>query len=168
MDSRPPDNSQHDGFLTGEWKRSFDDRFRITLPSEIAEPITDTAGDTILAKERYGCLSLWRAADWQKRIDDGVGLIRQKIHAGRMEQRFSDVQRLGRLLSTRFKTVRLANRSRLVIPEGFREFLDVPASGEVMLVGAVICVELWNPKAWQECLKQEMPEFGPLFKELSG
>jgi MraZ protein len=168
MDSKTPDNSQHNGFLTGEWKRSFDDRFRITLPSEIAEPITDAAGDTILAKERYGCLSLWRAADWQKRIDDGVGLIRQKIHAGRMEQRFSDVQRLGRLLSTRFKTVRLANRSRLVIPEGFREFLDVPASGDVMLVGAVICVELWNPKAWQECLKQEMPEFGPLFKELTG
>ena len=102
------------------------------------------------------------------RIDDGVSLIRQKIQTGRMEQRFSDVQRLGRLLSTRFKTVRLANRSRLVIPEGFREFLEVPASGEVMLVGAVICVEIWNPKAWQECLKLEMPEFGPLFKELSG
>ena len=137
MDSSSSDYNLKEGFLTGEWKRSFDDRFRLTLPTEMAEAITDPAGDTILAKERYGCLSLWRAADWQKRIDDGVSLIRQKITAGRMEQRFSDVQRLGRLLSTRFKTVRLANRSRLVIPEGFREFLDVPASGEVMLVGAV-------------------------------
>lgn len=156
-----------ESFLTGEWKRSLDDRFRLTLPQEMADAVTDEAGDSILAKERYGCLSLWRAVDWQKRIDDGVNLIRQKIQAGRMEERYSDVQRLGRLLSTRFKTVRLANRSRLVLPEGYREFLDVPASGDVMVVGAVICVEIWNPKAWQECLKQEMPEFGPLFKELS-
>jgi MraZ protein len=63
--------------------------------------------------------------------------------------------------------VRLANRSRLVIPEGFREFLDVACESEVMLVGAAICVEIWNPQAWLELLRQEMPAFGVLFKDLS-
>ncbi|MBI5760954.1 MAG: division/cell wall cluster transcriptional repressor MraZ [Planctomycetales bacterium] len=154
-------------FVTGEFKRVIDDRFRITLPTELAEPISDANGDVIVAKERHGCLSLWKAADWQQRIDDGVGLIRQKITTGRMEQRYGDVQRLGRLLSTRSRIVRLANRSRLVVPEGFREFLDVPPNGEVMLIGAAICVEIWNPQAWLELLRQEMPAFGPLFKELS-
>lgn len=154
-------------FVTGEFKRVIDDRFRITLPAELAEPISDANGDVIVAKERQGCLSLWKAADWQQRVDDGVGLIRQKITTGRMEQRFGDVQRLGRLLSTRSRIVRLANRSRLVVPEGFREFLDVPPNGEVMLIGAAICVEIWNPQAWLELLRQEMPAFGPLFKELS-
>jgi MraZ protein len=154
-------------FLSGEFKRVVDDRYRITLPPELAEPITDKAGDVIIAKERAGCLSLWQAADWQQRIDDGVGLIRQKIQAGRLEQKWGDVQRLGRLLSTRSRTVRLANRARLVIPEGFREFLDVPCEGEVMLIGAAICVEIWNPLAWLELLRQEMPAFGGLFKELS-
>ena len=108
------------------------------------------------------------AYDWQRRIDDGVSLIRQKIAAGRMEQRWNDVQRLGRLLSTRYSPVKLANRSRLLIPEGFREFLDVPAGQDVMVVGAVICVEVWNPAAWLEQLKHDMPEFSGLFKELSG
>jgi MraZ protein len=154
-------------FLSGEFKRVIDDRYRITLPPELAEPITDAEGDVIVAKEQAGCLSLWRAADWQQRIDDGVGLIRQKMQAGRLEQKWGDVQRLGRLLSTRSRTVRLANRSRLVIPEGFREFLDVPGEGEVMLVGAAICVEIWNPQAWLELLRLEMPGFGVLFKELS-
>ena len=83
-----------------------------------------------------------------------------------MEQRWGDVQKLGRLLSTRSRTVQLAKRSRLLIPEGFREFLDVPAGGDVMVVGAVICVEIWNPTAWLETLRNEMPEFGSLFKEL--
>jgi MraZ protein len=61
----------------------------------------------------------------------------------------------------------LANRARLVVPEGFREFLDVPAGSDVMLVGASICVEIWNPQAWLDYLCGEMPEFGPLFKDLA-
>lgn len=154
-------------FITGEVKRTIDDRFRITLTPEMAEAVTDESGETILAKERYGCLSLWRAADWQQRINDGIGLIRQKIQAGRMEQKWGDVQRLGRMLSTRHRTVKLANRSRILIPEGFREFLDVAPNQDVMLVGAVICVEIWNPQAWLETLKHDMPEFGLLFRELT-
>ena len=121
-----------------------------------------------MAKERYGCLSLWKAADWQQRLDDGVSLIRDKIVKGRMEQRWDEVQRLGRLLSTRSASVKLANRSRLLIPEGFREFLNVDRNQDVMVVGAVICIEIWNPQAWMEQLREDMPAFGSLFKELSG
>lgn len=154
-------------FITGEWKRVMDDRYRVTLPSEVATWVTDEAGDTILSKERPGCLSLWRAAEWQAREEAGISLIRQKIQAGRLEQRWTDVQRMGRLLSTRSRTVRLANRSRLVIPEGFREFLEAPPEGEIIVVGAVICLELWNPRHWLEHLRQEMSDFGTLFRQLS-
>ena len=154
-------------FISGEVRRMLDERFRLSLPPEMAAGVTDDDGQTIVAKERYGCLSLWRAQDWQSRIDDGVSLIRQKIAAGRMEQKWNDVQRLGRLLATRSTTTKLANRSRLLIPEGFREFLDVPAGQDVMVVGAVICVEVWNPTAWLEQLKQDMPLFSDMFKELS-
>jgi MraZ protein len=154
-------------FITGETRRTIDDRFRITLPPEMAAAVTDDAGESILVKEQFGCLSLWRAAEWQKRLDDGVSLIRQKIDAGRMEQRWGEVQRLGRLLSTRSQTVKLANRSRLLIPDTCREFLDVGINQEVVIVGAVICIEIWNPQAWQEILRQEMPEFGPLLQRLS-
>lgn len=153
-------------FLQGEVRRTIDDRFRITLPPEMVGGISDEDGNSILTKERYGCLSLWRAEEWQSRMDRGVAVIRSKIEAGAMDQRWSEVQRLGRLLSTRSRPVQLANRSRLLVPEGFREFLDVPAGQDVMIVGAVICVEIWNPQAWLETLRQDMPEFGTMFKEL--
>lgn len=156
-----------DSFITGEARRTIDDRFRITLPADLAELVADSDGNCILAKERAGCLSLWKASDWQKRIDDGVAILRLRMQAGKMESRWSEVQRLGRLLSTRSRTVTLTNRSRLLIPEGFREFLDVPVNQDVMIVGAAICVEIWNPAAWLETLRQDMPEFGPLFTDLS-
>lgn len=153
-------------FIQGELKRTIDDRFRITLPSEMAQAVTDADGQTIITKERSGCISLWSADEWQSRQDRGVDVIRSKIEAGAMDQRWEDVQRLGRLLSTRSRTVQLANRSRLLIPEGFREFLNVPAGDDVMIVGAVICVEIWNRDSWLEALNHDMPEFGSLFKEL--
>ena len=153
-------------FIQGELRRTIDDRFRITLPPEMSNAVTDDEGNTILVKERYGCLSLWKPADWTARIDSGVDVIKAKIRAGAMAQKWSEVQRLGRLLSTRSKVVQLANRSRVLIPEGFREFLDVLATNDVMVVGAVICVEIWKPEAWVETLKQDMPEFGSMFKEL--
>ena len=154
--------------ITGEVKRTIDDRYRLTLPPEMAKVITDENGKTVMVKERAGCVSLWRAADWQKRLDDGIAIIQQKMSAGRMEERWSEVQRLGRLLSTRSRDIQLANRSRVLVPEGFREFLNVQPGGEVMIVGAGICVEIWNPSNWLELLQVEMPEFSPLFKDLSG
>ncbi len=153
--------------ITGEIKRRLDDRFRVSLPLEMATAIIDEQGETILSKEQYGCLSLRKAVDWQNRLEQGVGLIEQKIQTGRMERRWGDVQRLGRLLSTRFRTVKLTNRSRLLIPDGYREFLDVEPNQEVMIVGAAVCIEIWNPVAWMEVLKQDMPEFGPLFQDLA-
>ncbi|GAB4148199.1 MAG: hypothetical protein Tsb009_21780 [Planctomycetaceae bacterium] len=160
-------NSLPSQLITGEVKRTLDERFRVSLPVEMAQAVVDEAGESILAKERYGCLSLRPAASWQTRFSQGVSLIEQKIQSGRMEHRFGDVQRLGRLLSTRYKTVKLANRSRLLIPEGYREFLDVAPNQDVMIVGAAICVEIWNPSAWLEVLRNDMPEFGPLFQDLS-
>jgi len=154
--------------ITGEVKRTLDERYRLTLPSEMAQAVTDKDGKTVMVKERAGCVSLWRAADWQKRLDDGLAIIQQKMSAGRMEERWSEVQRLGRLLSTRSRDIQLANRSRVLVPEGFREFLNVKAGGEVMIIGAAICIEIWNPANWLETLQQEMPEFSPLFKDLSG
>ncbi len=156
-----------DTLITGEVKRTLDERFRLTLPPEMAEAVTDEEGRTIVVKERAGCLSLWGAREWQKRLDEGLAIIQQKIAAGRLQERWSEVQRMGRLLSTRSRETQLANRSRILLPEGFREFLDVAAGGEVMIVGAAVCVEIWNPGAWRELLNREMPEFGPLFKDLS-
>ena len=157
----------HIMFITGEVRRTIDDRFRLSLPTDFAEGISDEDGNLIVAKERTGCLSLWRSDEWQKRLDSGVELLRQKIDSGRMEGRWGDVQRLGRLLSTRHQSVVLAKRSRLLIPEGFRQFLGVESSHEVVIVGAAICVEIWHPQMWLEVLKTEMPDFGDLFKTLT-
>ncbi len=154
-------------FLQGEFTRTLDERFRLSIPQELAEPLTARGTECVLVKERAGCLSLWPAAAWQQRMKAAVELVRAKMRAGKLDGRLAEVQSLGRLLSTRHKEVQLAGRGRLLIPEGFREFLQVPASGEVMIVGAAVCVEIWNPAAWRSDLEHQLPAFQNLFDQLA-
>jgi MraZ protein len=61
----------------------------------------------------------------------------------------------------------VAQRSRIVIPEGFREFLGVEPGAEVMIVGAAVCIEIWHPEHWRSYLERRMPRFPKLYQTLS-
>jgi MraZ protein len=63
--------------------------------------------------------------------------------------------------------VTLAERGRLVVPEGFREFLAVEPGAELLVVGAAVCVELWQPAAWTAFVTAEMPDFRRRVDELN-
>jgi MraZ protein len=154
-------------FILGEFRRTLDERFRLSLPPELTEPLAADGEDCILAKERPGCLSLWNAAVWRSKLDAGVELVKGKMRAGKLEGRIEQVQQLGRLLSTRHRGVQIAARGRLLIPEGFREFLGVESGQDLLLIGAAVCVELWRPDVWLSHLEHQMPEFTRLFDELS-
>ena len=157
-----------DELILGEYRRMLDDRYRLSIPSELVDALAIEAEDCILAKERPGCISLWNAPKWKQKLDEGIELVERKIQTGKLEGRLVQVQLLGRLLSTRHKVVQLAGRSRLLVPEGFREFLGAEPGAEVMVVGAAVCVELWKPEAWLQHLEERMPRFRRLFDRLSG
>lgn len=155
-------------FVLGEFKRSLDDRYRISVPTELIEALQSQADSKcILAKERPGALSLWHAEDWGEKLEKDVALIRSKIEAGHLKDRVNDVQLLGRLLSTRHRDIQIAGRGRINIPEGFREFLGVEPGGEAMVIGAAVCIEIWRPDAWIEYLNEQIPEFGSLVEQLA-
>ena len=155
-------------FILGEFPRALDDRYRVSIPPELADPLKAHGETFTLAKERPGCLSLWNADTWRERLEAGVDLVKGKMRAGKLEGRLEEVQMLGRLLSTRHRDVQIAGRGRLVIPEGFREFLGVESGNDVLFVGAGVCVELWNPEAWNGHLESHMPDFRKLLDTLSG
>ena len=154
-------------FFRGEFRRTLDERYRLSVPGEWSDLILAEGADCILAKERSGCLSLWIAAEWQEKQEARVELIEQKLRLGELDRRISQVQMFGRLLSTRQRPVQLAGRGRLLVPEGFREFLGCEPGGGVMVVGAAVCVEIWNPAAWVRYLEGRMAKFRRLFDHLS-
>lgn len=160
-----PDSEE---FILGEFQRTFDERYRLAIPGELVMALGGEEQELILAKERPGCLSLWNASQWQSKLSAGIGLVQAKMRAGKLEGKLEQVQLLGRLLSSRHRNVQLAARGRLIVPEGFREFLHAEPGGEVMIVGAAVCIEIWNPKAWMGYLEERMPKFRRLLDGLAG
>ncbi len=156
-------------FILGEHQRTLDERFRVSIPIEMADALTHSVEgqECILAKERPGCLSLWNGALWQEKLNQGVEIIRRKMETGHMEGRINELQTFARLLSTRQRPVQFAGRGRLVLPEGFREFLGVEAGGELVVIGAGVCIELWKPERWYDYIEGRMPKFRRLFDQLS-
>ncbi|MCL2744877.1 MAG: division/cell wall cluster transcriptional repressor MraZ [Planctomycetaceae bacterium] len=153
--------------LSGEYSRRLDDRYRLTLPGEFEKLFKPNEGKCVIAKEQSGCISLWDAEQWKIEYDNRVAAIFTRLKAGSLNQQKVELQKFGRLLATRHREVQLAERGRLVLPEGFREFLAVEKGKEVMVVGAISCIELWKPERWFEYVETNITEFGTLLNTLS-
>ena len=154
--------------IQGEFSRKLDDRWRLSIPGEILERFRPENGDCIVAKEQPGCISLWSKEDWGEKMADQVALIEQRLKLHQLDQKIPQLQTLGRLLSTRQRPVQMAERGRVQIPEGFREFLKVEEKGEVMVIGAGVCVEIWNPTEWVKYVEENMQHFQETFAALAG
>lgn len=156
-----------EGLYLGEWTRAVDERFRVSLPAEWVEALVGESGHCVLAKEQPGCVSVWNNQQWESWLADGVNLVTGKIRSGRLAGRLDQVQQLGRLLSTRHRNVPVAARGRIAIPDSFRDFLAVEPGGNLLVVGAAVCIELWHPQRWSEHIGEHMPAFRQLFDQLA-
>jgi MraZ protein len=155
--------------LRGEAMCGIDERSRISLPKPLADVVGGWRGDCWLVKERPGALSLWPpGAKEEDELEQMVGLIEGKLGLGRLPQRTEELLVFGRLLSTRRTTIKPDGRARLVVPREFREFLGVEPGGQVCVVGAAVCIEIWRPNAWVAFVEEHIPRFRQLFEELAG
>ena len=152
--------------IAGEFSRTVDERYRLTLPDEFKDVFKPESGKCVIAKERPGCLSLWEETAWKQQHEARVELILQRFTLGDLGRNASDLQRFGRLLSTRDRQIQLA-KARFLLPEGFREFLAVEPKQEVMIIGAAVCIEIWHPQKWISYVEENMPQFATLMESLS-
>lgn len=159
--------SASESLLRGEFERIYDDRYRVQLPPEISDFLGGESAGCVLTKETDGCLSIWPAETWKQRFDVGVEILAQKLRMNAYQgEQYAKVQRLGRLLSTRSRPVQLGQRGRVLVPEGFREFLGVEPGNRVIVVGANVCAEIWKPEAWVQYVRGDIATFNSLFQEL--
>lgn len=161
--------------IIGEAQCRLDNRHRLPIPPDFDQWLTGNSPELVLAKERPGCLSLWNREFWEAKVNSRIRLVKQKVEQGFQDDRLAQVQLFGRLLSARHQNATLDKQRRLTVPKSFRDFLGVrprtgagedKEQGNAMVVGAAVCVEIWNPTAWLEHLEQRMPKFRRLVDSL--
>ncbi len=91
-----------------------------------------------LAENREGCLALWTLGEFERQM----AAMQEQAAAGRMDRNRA------RLWASSAQEVEVDRQGRMAIAARLREFARLEA--DVLVVGAIDRIELWNPTVWEE------------------
>ena len=121
--------------LFGKFYRELDDKYRLMLPKQFKNQLADTL---YLIKGYDGCLSVYQEEDFK-------AYVNQLTSLSYTHRDTRDIQRLG------FSSVvelSLDKQGRVLIPT--QTVQEYAISKEVVIVGVVNHLEIWNKKAWED------------------
>lgn len=124
----------------GRYEHTLDDKGRVTLPSKFR---THFEKGGCLSLERDGCLSLWTPEQFALQMD----AMQERAASSRSERN------MARLWSSTSHELDLDKQGRMVIPARLRDYAGLVS--EVLILGAIDRVELWNRQAWDETVLPE-------------
>lgn len=124
--------------FTGKYYYTVDPKGRIIIPSPLRKILSDHYNAKLFVTNALfdRCLLIYPQEEWSKleekvrslpKMDRDIKLFNRRVIASAME---CEIDRQGRIL----------------IPASFREDADI--NGDIVIVGQVEKIELWNRKEW--------------------
>ncbi len=118
----------------GRYEHSLDDKGRIILPAKFRAHF-DHGG--YLTEYQDGCLSLWTPDQFELQMD----AMTERAGSGRSDRN------LVRLWASTSHELEIDRQGRMAIPVRLREYAGLV--GDVLVLGAIDRVELWNRETWR-------------------
>ena len=128
------------GFV-GRYEHSLDIKGRVILPARF-RPEFERGG--YLAQQSEGCLALWTPGAFARQM----GAIQARAESGRATHR-----NRARLWASNSHEVEIDRQGRMAIPAHLRAFAEL--EGDVLVLGVIDRVELWNPPRWEQFVLPE-------------
>ncbi len=119
----------------GRYEHSLDDKGRIILPAKFRAHF-ERGG--YLTEYQDGCLSLWTPDQFELQMDS----MTERATSGRSDRN------LVRLWASTSHELEIDRQGRMAIPARLREYAGLV--GDVLVLGAIDRVELWNRESWEE------------------
>lgn len=119
----------------GRFEHALDDKGRLILPAKFRVSFA-TGG--FLTQHHDGCLALWTPEQFDLQLEE-------RQERGNSGQRERNKSRFWASTSTELEVDR---QGRMAIPARLRAYAGL--DGDVLVLGAIDRVELWNPERWEE------------------
>ncbi|MGB7053021.1 MAG: division/cell wall cluster transcriptional repressor MraZ [Acidimicrobiales bacterium] len=119
----------------GRYEHSLDDKGRVILPAKFRGPFEHGG---FLSAYQDGCLALWTPDQFEVQSQTWL----DRASSGR------DDRNMSRMWAASSHELDIDRQGRMAIPQQLREYASL--EGEVLVVGAIDRVELWNGTAWTE------------------
>jgi len=123
------------GFV-GQYQHTLDVKGRLILPAKF-RPEFERGGH--LSPNTEGCVALWTPGEFSRQMDERLQLSRSGGSSQRQQTRY---------WSANSSDVEFDKQGRFALPSAIRDYGRL--SGDVLIVGAIDHVELWNPTTYAE------------------
>ena len=125
----------------GSYSYSVDNKGRINIPSKLRKYVSPDANDTFIITRGYEkCLFVYPQDEWN-RLEASIRLLSPTNPKHRY---------FTRTLLERATESQLDGQSRITIPRELLRFAAI--ENEVLILGVLERIEVWNPKLYQEYL----------------
>ncbi|MGH9080420.1 MAG: division/cell wall cluster transcriptional repressor MraZ [Acidimicrobiales bacterium] len=119
----------------GRFEHSLDDKGRVILPSKFRGHFEHGG---YLTQYQDGCLALWMPDRFEQQME----AMLERAETGKSDRH------MARLWASTSHEMEIDRQGRMAIPARLREFAGLV--GDVLVLGAIDRVELWNRETWDE------------------
>ncbi len=128
----------------GRYSYSVDSKGRIALPAKLRKNVSSAANDTFIVTRGFEqCLFLYPQDEWSKMEESVRGLS-----PSNPQHRF-----FVRTLLQWATDAQLDSQARISIPQDLLKFAGI--QDEVLILGIMERIEIWNPKTFEEYLNNQ-------------
>lgn len=125
----------------GQFTYSIDNKGRISVPAKLRKHISPEANDTfVMTRGLSSCIDLYPMDEWLK-IEER---LLQLNSFSESEARFL------RMISQYASEDKMDSQARILIPQNLLEYAKI--ENEVLILGALRKIEVWNPKVFENYL----------------
>lgn len=121
--------------FVGRFEHSVDSKGRVILPARFRDAF---ARGGFLSSNREGCVALWTPGEFERQMAEML--------EGSKSDR--DGRNRARVWAADSLDVEVDKQGRMAIPARLREFAQLET--DVLIMGAIDRIELWNPAVWEE------------------
>jgi MraZ protein len=135
----------------GTYTPKLDDKGRLFLPAKFRDDLVE---GLVVTRGQERCLTVWSNADF-------IGLTTRLGEASLTNKGTRDYVRM--LFSAATKEVP-DKQGRISIPPVLREYASLRK--DVMVIGAMSRIEIWDPESWQQYSEEQEQKFAELSDEV--
>jgi len=128
----------------GSYDYSVDSKGRINIPARLRKYVSPEANDTFVITRGFEqCLFVYPQDEWN-RLEQSI----RELSASNPKDRF-----FTRTLLQYATESQLDGQARVTVPKELLQFAGIET--EVLIIGVLERIELWNPKVWQKYLESQ-------------
>lgn len=125
----------------GQFTYSIDAKSRISIPAKLRKHFSPDANDSVVMTRGLSkCIDIYPLNEWE--------IIEERLL--KLNQFQPDDQRFIRMFVQFATEDKMDSQSRILVPQSLIEYAEIEK--EVLIIGALRKIEVWNPKGYNDYL----------------